>query len=120
MKTPVSFKRLDLSDIRKRLGNDEALIADLLQLFLDTCPEQLAAIKNAVGVGSADAVRRAAHTLKGAAGNMSATGIAARAADLETAAERGETAGFQRLLADLEEEVALLLAELGDTSARSL
>src|SRR5436309_8949019 len=49
---PTSLERMDIGDLRQRLGNDEVLIADLLRLFLEDYPAQLA-------------IRRSANKLKG-------------------------------------------------------
>jgi CheY-like chemotaxis protein len=67
----------------ERLGGDEELLADVIQLFLEDCPARLAAIKLAVDRGNGDQIRVAAHGLKGAAGNLSATGLFEAASTLE-------------------------------------
>lgn len=104
---------MDIREMRQRLGDDEALIADLLQLFLEDHPAQLGAIKAAVHARSLDAVRREAHTLKGSASNLSAFGVVDAATALEAIAARGDVADLDRQLAKLVREVEQLTDELG-------
>ena len=112
MTIPASATKLDISDMRRRLGNNDALIADLLRMFLDIHPQQMAAVRSAISSGRTDAVRYTAHTLKGCASNLSAAGVVDASASLERAAERGEAGDFERLFDRLQEEMSLLVHEL--------
>jgi two-component system sensor histidine kinase/response regulator len=80
---PAAPSAVDRDRLLKRLGYDEDLLLDVVQLFLEDCPVRLAAIKAAIDEGDAGALRTAAHALKGAAGNLSATGLFAAAESLE-------------------------------------
>lgn len=75
----------DEDDLRRRMSGDDALMAEVLQLFLEDLPVRLAAIEAAVTAGNADALRTAAHALRGAAGNVSAGGLFDAARVLERA-----------------------------------
>ena len=59
----------------ERLDGDEALLSNVIGVFLDDCPTRLKAIKAAVDAREPEAIRLAAHGLKGAAGNLSATSL---------------------------------------------
>jgi CheY-like chemotaxis protein/HPt (histidine-containing phosphotransfer) domain-containing protein len=74
---------VDEAELRARVAGDEQLLADVIRLFLEDCPQRLAAIKSAVDQRDADAIRTSAHALKGAAGNLSATGLFEAARVLE-------------------------------------
>ncbi len=67
-----SFDRAAALD---RLDGDEALLSDVIELFLDECPRHMLAIKAAVDRRDAEGLRIEAHSLKGAAGNLSALGL---------------------------------------------
>ena len=86
-----------------RVGGDEELFAEVIQLFLLDCPARVAAIKAAVESGDPEEVRLAAHALKGSAGNLSATALTSAARTLERigAEERLEAApaAFRNLAA---------------------
>ena len=98
--------------MRRRLGNNDALIADLIRMFLDIHPQQISAVESAVSSGRTDQVRSSAHALKGCASNLSAVGVVDASAALERAAERGESGDFERLFDRVREEMSLLVHEL--------
>jgi HPt (histidine-containing phosphotransfer) domain-containing protein len=116
MKIPTSSERIDLRDMRRRLGDDDALIADLFEMFLEDTGLRLATIRTAVDERRLDTVRRAAHALKGSAGNVSAFAVVDAAAALEHVAERGEADSLDHRFAKVTREVELLIAELRQTA----
>jgi two-component system sensor histidine kinase/response regulator len=71
--TSAAGLSFDRSVILDRLGGDEALLADVIGLFLEDCPARLNAIRAAVVARQANVIRIEAHGLKGAAGNLAAT-----------------------------------------------
>jgi signal transduction histidine kinase/CheY-like chemotaxis protein len=92
-----------------RLGGDEKLFLDVIQLFLDDCPLRLAAIKAAVDDLDAERLRTAAHALKGAAANLSATGLFEAAAVLERMGAERRLDAAQAAWRQLSIEAALVL-----------
>jgi CheY-like chemotaxis protein len=66
---------MDRQSALQRLGGDEELLADVIRIFLEDCPKQLAAVRAAVEARNAAEIRSTAHALKGAASNLSATGL---------------------------------------------
>jgi signal transduction histidine kinase/CheY-like chemotaxis protein len=91
-------------DILERLGGDEHLFSEVIGLFLEDCPERLAAIRAAVDAGDAELIRTTAHALKGAAGNLSEGGLFEAAATLERIGAEcrldAAEAGWRRLSAE--------------------
>jgi two-component system, sensor histidine kinase and response regulator len=87
--TPVPPHGFDIQTIRARLGGDEELVSELLQLFLDSCPDLTARVAEGIAHGNAAQVCLATHTLRGVAAQFSAAGVVSVAAALERAA--GET-----------------------------
>ena len=94
---------IDLAHALERMGGDRQLFSDVIHVFLEDGPGQLAAIKAAVDARDADAIRRTAHALKGASGNLAATDVFEAAQTLERlGAERrldAAEAGWRRLSA---------------------
>lgn len=84
-------------------GGDEEFLTELLNDFLTQTPELIAQVEDAVGQGDADALGRAAHTLKGSARSVGADEFAAIAFELERAGKQGDLAcapeALQRLQA---------------------
>jgi two-component system sensor histidine kinase/response regulator len=70
--TPSTFDR---TAALERLDGDEALLSDVIGIFLEDCPARLKAIKAAVDAREPEAIRVEAHGLKGAASNLSATSL---------------------------------------------
>jgi HPt (histidine-containing phosphotransfer) domain-containing protein len=70
-------------------GNDR-LLARLIALYRDDSSQLLADIDNAMKVGDAEAVARAAHTLKSSSANLGASGVAAIARQIEQLARGGD------------------------------
>jgi HPt (histidine-containing phosphotransfer) domain-containing protein len=79
----------DVVALRQRLSGDNDLMTDVIRVFLDDLPVRLAAIKDAVTVRDAEALRDAAHALKGAAANLSAGGLFEAARAIEQVAVEG-------------------------------
>jgi HPt (histidine-containing phosphotransfer) domain-containing protein len=74
---------IDLTDLLRRVGGDELLMTQVLELFLEGCPRQLDALETALAESNAISICAAAHSIKGMAGNVSALGLAGAAAVVE-------------------------------------
>jgi HPt (histidine-containing phosphotransfer) domain-containing protein len=96
----------------ERLGGDEELARQLVELFIGECPRMMAVVRDSVASGDADQVRRAAHAFKGSVGNFTDDAPMTTAFELEQAARDGSLDGAPALLARLELEVESFLAAL--------
>ena len=76
----------------KSMDGDEMLARELVDLFIASGDETLAAIVDALGMRDYAAVGAQAHSLKGASANLRATATAQAAAELEAAARSGDGA----------------------------
>jgi HPt (histidine-containing phosphotransfer) domain-containing protein len=63
---------LDRTKLLERMGGDEALLREIIGLFIEEAPPLLGAARQAVAQSDAAALQRAAHTLKGCVGNFGA------------------------------------------------
>jgi len=99
-------------------GNQE-LLREIVRLFLADYPQRLAEIKQAISHGDAEAVARAAHTLKGSAGNFAAQKAFAAAQSMESVGKSGDLSPAQQAFLTLESELALLGARLRKLTKRS-
>jgi signal transduction histidine kinase/CheY-like chemotaxis protein len=77
---PLTF---DEDGLWHRVSGDEALMAEVIRLFLEEMPVRLRAISDALASRDAEELRAAAHALKGAASTMSAGRLYAAATELE-------------------------------------
>jgi len=121
--TPATLPYV-VEDMRRRLGGDERLMADIIAMFVVDCPLRLAQIKIAVEARDAEEIRISAHALKGAAGNLSARPIVQLALALELMAQGRpiDSRALDAAWARLEIEGARLLAALqrASNAGRSL
>ncbi len=89
--------QFDEGDLIERLMGNEDLARRVAATFINTMPEQLAALAVAIRSFDAPATRLAAHSLKGAAGNVGGVAVRDLASKLEKLGESGElesAAGF--------------------------
>jgi CheY-like chemotaxis protein len=63
---------LDTRELMRRVGGDVSLMKELVRVYLATCPQMIAELRQAVERGDAAAVQRTAHTLKGMVGQLGA------------------------------------------------
>jgi CheY-like chemotaxis protein/HPt (histidine-containing phosphotransfer) domain-containing protein len=92
----------------KKVGGDGELMRELAAIFLETYPQWMAKLCEAVAHRDGAAVRRLAHTLKGSVGQFQAESAEQAAARLEALGEGGHLAGAAEAFAALEEELRLL------------
>ncbi|WP_028104044.1 response regulator [Pseudoduganella violaceinigra] len=85
-------------------GQGEALLQRVLAAFLQDTPHQLAALREAIALCDASAVRKTAHSLKSSSANVGADQLARLCREMEQLGRTGQTAGAASLLAALEHE----------------
>jgi len=95
-----------------RVGGDPILFRDVIELFVDDCPNQLDAIRQAIHDQQPDRIYRAAHKLKGSAGNFEAHEIMALLQRLEARARDGDLATCVSVFVEIEAEAERLMAAL--------
>jgi two-component system sensor histidine kinase/response regulator len=102
----------DRSAVLDRVEGDIKLLHEILGLFFDEIPGLMSAIQEPVARGDAQALERAAHTLKGCVGTFGAKRAYDLALALETMGRGGNLAGAQDTYAKLEAEIARLIGAL--------
>ena len=80
------------------------MLNEMVEAFLEEAPTLLTQIKNSIVQNDADALRRAAHTLKGSGGNMGARIVQKISLTLEQKGRAGTTEGAADLMPTLERE----------------
>ena len=92
-----------------RLGGDEHLVRELIDIFLDEYPGLLRAVRTSAASGDSVALRRSAHALRGSITNFVEDGPTVTALALERAGEDSRLEDAARLLGQLEREVDALV-----------
>jgi CheY-like chemotaxis protein/HPt (histidine-containing phosphotransfer) domain-containing protein len=98
----------DRTALRERLGDDDALVQELIGIFLADIPDQIQLLEDAVLTGDTSLVRQHAHKLKGAAGSFGAPGLHASAIAIESAAKEHRTDQLPQLLETVKTEFGRL------------
>ena len=94
-----------LAGLRKLQEEGEPdILNELIELFLEEAPPQLAALGEAIEGGDARTVERVAHTLEDNSGNMGAIRMAAVCAEREKVGGSGDLRRASQLLERLEVE----------------
>ncbi|HEU4628028.1 MAG TPA: response regulator [Steroidobacteraceae bacterium] len=96
---------VDWTGFMQSMDGDEVLARELVDLFIESGDETLAAIVTALGMRDYAAVSEQAHSLKGASANLRATATATAAAKLEAAARAGDAPQIDTLATALRTEV---------------
>jgi signal transduction histidine kinase/CheY-like chemotaxis protein len=92
-------------------GSDR-LLSRLIALYRDDSSQLLADIDNGMKAGDADAIARAAHTLKSSSANLGATNVAALARQIEHSARSGEIGDLTGSITNLKAQRTVALSEL--------
>jgi two-component system sensor histidine kinase/response regulator len=114
--TPPKQESLDKNAILAAFEGDNELIREVLDLFLEECPRQMSAIREAVESSDAPKIFRAAHSLTGSLSNFAAAGAFQSAQYLERLGREGDVSKAGVAFQVLEEHVTLLCAAMADLS----
>jgi two-component system sensor histidine kinase/response regulator len=103
---------IDMAALRARVEDDADLLAEMIELFLDSAPGLLDEVAAGVQHRDARAVQLSAHALKGAMQSMGAMPGARAALRLETIGMTGDMSHADETLATLKEEFDRLVTAL--------
>jgi CheY-like chemotaxis protein len=109
---PVEAAFWNKAEALKRIEGDEELLQEMCRIFLENSPKLLRMLQQAVAAGDADAVMRAAHSIKGESGYLNATGTSNAARQLEEMGRNKDLARASETLAVLERQVEGLQLDL--------
>jgi HPt (histidine-containing phosphotransfer) domain-containing protein len=109
----------DYSGSLHRMGDDQELFHEMVQLLRSDAPQWLNVLLAAERDADTPRLQRAAHTLKGLAANFGASRAVAAAAEVEQLAKTKSTVGLRAAVEELEESLHELLAALSGPVATS-
>ena len=81
------------ADLLESVGGDGEFIAELLEIYFDDSPRLLATMQDAVSVGNAEDLRRAAHSLKSSSASFGATRLSEKCKEVEDMGKAGALEG---------------------------
>ena len=91
----------DAEDLVERLMGNQDLAIRVAGAFLDSMPQQLAALADAIAGSDAEATRLLAHSIRGAAANVGGETVREIALKLENLGESGATEAAREILPEL-------------------
>jgi len=115
---PASQEVLDESTLRARFEGEAELLRDVVNLYLEDCPNLICGIRGAVERGDARALERAAHKLKGTVANFAARAAYDAALRMEAMGHEGHLEQAAEVLQGLESALAELKPALLELSGR--
>lgn len=92
---------LNLAEAMNNLDGDAELLEEIVDIFLETAPEQLESLGNCIQINEIDTVAMNAHGMKGGASNFCAKRFVAAALKLEMKAKTGSLEGADAILSEM-------------------
>ena len=92
------------------MGNDDAVIGQLIDLYAEDSPRQLAGAVSALEQRDMAALARAAHSLKSTSASMGATAVSGMALELEHHAKQNDPAQAAAVIERLHPAVSNTIA----------
>jgi signal transduction histidine kinase/DNA-binding response OmpR family regulator len=105
----------NMGETLERLGGDEKLFHEVIEIFLDDVPKHMASLRRAIAAGDAEAVEGAAHTLKGELGYLGVSEVSQKARELEEFGRNSDLRFAADLYATLASELSELLTSMRGT-----
>jgi CheY-like chemotaxis protein len=105
----------NMGETLERLGGDEKLFHEVIEIFLDDVPKHLASLGRAIAEGDAEAVEGAAHTLKGELGYLGVSEVSQKARELEELGKNSDLRFAADLYAKFASELSALLTSMRST-----
>ena len=103
---------LDRNELMERVDNDQELLQELIELFVEDYPGLMKGIHDSIVQSDAEGLKVAAHTLKGAVGNFCAAAAFDAAFALEASGASGNLDNGSEQYALLEKEMDRVVAAL--------
>lgn len=103
-----TIDRVALDELFESIGSDSEFMAEIIEEFFQDTPRQLAIIQDSLAAGDAEALRRAAHSLKSNSASFGATHLQDLCKQLEDAGQAGELDGAAGLATEIEGEYKLV------------
>jgi len=103
---------VDFSAALRWVDDDRALLAELIEIFLEDCPRRLHELEQAVKASNANGVRQAAHSLKGMVAGFGAGPAHGLAFEMEGLGKAGDLSKTSDLLPTLLLEFARVMKHL--------
>jgi HPt (histidine-containing phosphotransfer) domain-containing protein len=99
---PANVGVWDKVEALERLGGDEALLREVVGIFLEDAPAHLATLRRAIDEGNPETIEKTAHSLKGEMGYLGISDLSLKAGELERMGKERELKHAAQLFAVFE------------------
>jgi two-component system, sensor histidine kinase and response regulator len=96
----------------EKLGGDEGLLCEVVRIFLQDTPRQLATLRHAIDEANTEEVEKIAHNLKGEMGYLGISDLSEKAYQLELSGREGDMIVAGKLFAAFEYEISRVVAAM--------
>jgi signal transduction histidine kinase/CheY-like chemotaxis protein/HPt (histidine-containing phosphotransfer) domain-containing protein len=104
----------DIAQTLERLGGDEMLLREVLQIFLDGAPTRIATLRQAVTEQNPEVLEKAAHSLKGELGYLGISALSQQARELEEMGRNRDLQKAATVLVEFENGISAVLNQMRD------
>jgi PAS domain S-box-containing protein len=106
---------LDTGVLLERLGGDEGLFFEVIDIFLEEAPKSMEGLRAALEAGDSSGVERIAHSMKGELGYLGVEEVSQQARELEESGRNGHLERAQRIFVSFQPNVASITEVLRKT-----
>ena len=119
-KPPASTDlKIDFARIQERLGGDEKLLREVIEIFIEQAPQHVDTLRVALIKKDASAVEKAAHSIKGELGYLGVSGVLDKARELERLGREDGLAEAGEIFTCFENDIDQIIAALRRNSENS-
>jgi HPt (histidine-containing phosphotransfer) domain-containing protein len=105
--------------ILDRLGEDEKLLREVIQIFVDEAPKHLDTL-SALGQGDAEALEKITHSMKGELAYLGISEVSQKARELEELGRKHDLEQASRIFPSFEAEVSAIVAAIRRANSQDL
>jgi len=109
---PDSAITWDIARVLERLGGDEKLLHEIVEIFLEESPTQINSLRQALAAGNAAGIEATAHGLKGELGYLGISELSQKACELEEMGRRHDLHRTAEVLAEFEAQISKVLISM--------
>jgi two-component system, sensor histidine kinase and response regulator len=106
---------LDTGVLLDRLGGDEGLFFEVIDIFLEEAPKSMEGLRAALEAEDGGGVERIAHSMKGELGYLGVEEVSQQARELEESGRNGDLGRAQRIFASFQPNISSITDSLRKT-----
>ena len=117
---PGSAITWNIAQTLERLGGDEKLLHEVVEIFLEEGPKQISSLRHAIAEGNAAGIERTAHSLKGELGYLGISEVSQNARELEEMGRKHDLQHTSEVFAMFETGISGVLVSMRGMNGESL